>query len=111
MAEPNLHFYASETNDVLVRVAWFTDVHALLLNGTPDALVLAAIDALLSRIPNGNGYSVWNNVKCSYCYTEFPYRFSESLRLRIEDPTVVLIDGCRLDTDDGIFVVEIDVGR
>lgn len=109
MAGPNLHFYAKENNDVIVRSAWFSDIQAFVHKGAPDLSVLTEIDTLLSSVPDGAKYSVWNNVKCPHCNFEFPYRFRENLRFRLEDPTVVLVDGCSLDTEEGVFVVEVDL--
>jgi len=108
MAGPHLYFYANDNNDVLIRKAWFANIEVLLQKGTTDSLVLAAIDALLKGLPGAlSKYSVWSNVKCPCCRSEFPYRFKENLKLRLEDSAVILIDGCQLDTDEGVFAVEI----
>lgn len=109
MAGPHLHFYANDNNDVLVRAAWFAGVDALLQQGAAESSVLAAIDSLLKGLPNATSeYAVWNNVKCPRCQNEFPYRFKGNLKLRLEDSAVILIDGCQLDTDEGVFVIEVD---
>jgi hypothetical protein len=108
MAGPHLHFYVSDNNDVLVRATWFAGVDALLQQGAPESSVLAAIDSLLKGLPDAaSKYAVWNNVKCQRCKNEFPYRFNGNLKLRLEDSAVILIDGCQLDTDEGVFVVEV----
>lgn len=112
MAGPHLHFYANDNNDVLVRAEWFANIEALLQQGVPDPSVLAAIDTLLQGLPGAaSKYSVWSNVKCPRCRNEFPYRFKGNLKLRLEDPAVILIDGCQLDTDEGVFSVEVDPVR
>lgn len=112
MAGPHLHFYANDNNDVVVRAAWFADVEALLQQGAPESSVLAAIDALLEGLPGASSkYAVWSNVKCPQCQNEFPYRFKGNLTLRLEDSAVILIDGCQLDTDEGVFAVEVDPVR
>jgi hypothetical protein len=112
MAGPHLHFYANDNNDVLVRAAWFADVEALLQRGSPESSVLAAIDALLKGLPGASSkYDVWNNIKCPRCQNEFPYRFKGNLKLRLEDSAVILIDGCQLDTDEGVFAVEVNPVR
>jgi hypothetical protein len=109
MAGPHLHFYAKDSNDVVVRAAWFANIEAMLQQGAPDPAVLAAIDALLTGIPGApSKYAVWSNVKCPHCRNEFPYRFKGNLKLRLEDSAVILIDGCQLDTDTGVFTVGVD---
>ena len=112
MARPQLHFYASDNSDVLVRAEWFENIEALLQKGVPEPLILADIDSLLKGLPGAaSKYSVWSNVKCPRCRNEFPYRFNGNLKLRLEDPTVILIDGCQLDTDEGVFLVEVNPVR
>lgn len=109
MAGPHLHFYAKSSNDVLVRTAWFASIEAMLQQGAPDPKILDAIDLLLKRIPGAaSKYAVWSNVKCPHCRSEFPYRFGGNLKLRLEDSAVILIEGCRLDTDAGVFTVDVD---
>jgi hypothetical protein len=111
MSGPNLHFYANENNDVLLRSAWFPRIKVLLDDGAPDQTVLSEIDMLLATLPPSSAakYSVWSNVKCPKCRNEFPYRFKGNLTLRLEDPAVILIEGCVLDSDGSVFVVEVDV--
>lgn len=110
MAGPHLHFYANTSNDVLVRAAWFSNIEKQLQQGVSDTSVLASIDELFAGLPGSSSkYSVWNNVKCPHCLSEFPYRFKGNLKLRLEDSGVILIDGCQLDTDEGVFVVKVDV--
>lgn len=110
MTAPNLHFYANENNDVLIRTAWFKSVEALFQQGIPDSSIHAAVDALLKTAPGPYGkYSVWNNVKCPYCRKEFPYRFKENLKLRLRDNEVILINGCKIDNDEGLFEVEVEL--
>lgn len=110
MAGPHLHFYACDNNDVLIRAAWFQNIETLLRQGASDSSVLAAIDALLNGLSDASlKYSVWSNVKCPHCRSEFPYRFKGNLKLRVEDSAVILIDGCQLDTDEGVFVVAVDL--
>lgn len=112
MAGPHLHFYANDNNDVLIRAAWFTNIEALLRQGASDPSVLAAIDALLKGVSGApQKYAVWSNVKCPHCRNEFPYRFKGNLKLRLEDSAVILIDGCLLDTDEGVFAVCVDPVR
>lgn len=112
MAGPHLHFYATNSNDVLVRAAWHTNVDLLFQQGAPDSSVLAAVDALLKGLPGAfSKYSVWSNVKCPHCQSEFPYRFNGNLRLRLQDSDVILIDGCQLDSDGGVFIVEVEPVR
>ncbi|MDQ0625876.1 hypothetical protein QFZ39_005151 [Paraburkholderia graminis] len=112
MSGPHLHFYANDNNDVLVRAAWFANIEAQLQQGTPDSSILAAIDALLKGLPGASSkYTVWSNVKCPHCRSEFPYRFKGNLKLRLEDSAVILIDGCQLDTDEGVFAVGVDPVR
>lgn len=109
MTGPHLHFYASASSDVLIRTAWFPGIKELLQRGASDSTVLACIDELLVKLPGGSSkYSVWNNVKCPHCLCEFPYRFKGNLKLRLEDSAVILIDGCQLDTDEGVFVVRVE---
>ena len=108
MAGPHLHFYAKDSNDVLVRAAWFGDVDALIQRGASEPSVLAAINALLKGLSDTPPkYAVWSNVKCPRCRKEFPYRFNGNLKLRLEDSAVILVDGCQLDTDEGVFAVEV----
>lgn len=112
MAIPHVHFYANDTNDVLVRAEWSEKIESLLQAGAPDSSVLCAIDVLLAGIPDAQSkYAVWNNVKCPHCRSEFPYRFKGNLKLRLEDSTVILIDGCQLDTDDGVFAVRVNSSK
>lgn len=110
MSGPHLHFYANESNDVLLRSAWFPKIKNLLDEGALDPVVQSEIDLLLATLPPAmtQKYSVWSNVKCPRCKSEFPYRFKGSLKLRLEDSTVILIEGCMLDLDENIFVVEVD---
>jgi hypothetical protein len=109
MGEPHLHFYANDNNDVLIRTAWFSGIDALLKQDAPDSSVLAAIGLLLNALPGASTkYAVWSNVKCPHCRSEFPYRFKGNLKLRLEDPSVILIDGCEIDTDAGVFVVDVN---
>lgn len=112
MSKPHVHFYANDNNDVLVRAKWFANIESLLQTDMPDPFVLSVIDSLLKGIPEADSkYSIWNNVKCPCCQNEFPYRFKGNLKLRLEDPAVILIDGCQLDTDEGVFSVEVDPAR
>lgn len=109
MGEPYLHFYANDNNDVLIRTAWFSGIDALLKQDAPDSSVLAAIGLLLNALPGASTkYAVWSNVKCPHCRSEFPYRFKGNLKLRLEDPSVIFIDGCEIDTDAGVFVVDVN---
>lgn len=112
MAGQHLHFYANDSNDVLVRSDWFSKIDTQLQQGTPDASVLADIAILLAGVPGGaNKYSVWSNIKCPKCNREFPYRFKGNLKMRLEDVGVVLVDGCELDSDEGVFAIEVDAVR
>ncbi|WP_150671640.1 hypothetical protein [Pandoraea anhela] len=109
MAEPQLHFYSNENNDVLVRKKCFENIDSLVKQGASEELVLNAIDVFLSEIPGAaQRYSLWSNAKCPCCKKEFPYRFKGDLKLRLEDFEIVLIDGCEIDTDDGVFLVEVN---
>lgn len=105
-----MHFYAKDSNDVLLRAGWFAQIKTLMEQDTPDSVILAEIDILLATLPlsSAKKYSVWSNVKCPKCRNEFPYRFKENLKLRLEDTGVILIDGCVLDSDKGIFLVNIE---
>jgi hypothetical protein len=112
MAEPLVHFYANDNNDVLVRTAWFEPIEARFQQGTPDSSVLAAINCLLKVLPSApSKYAVWNYVKCPSCRREFPYWFKGNLKLRLQDPEVILLDGCKLDNDGDVFVVGVDLMR
>lgn len=109
MSGPHVHFYANDNNDVLLRNGWFVQLKAKIDQDAPDPIVLGEIDSLLASLPpsSSNKYSVWNNVKCPICKNEFPYRFKDNLKLRLEDTGIILIDGCKLDTDNGVFLVEV----
>jgi hypothetical protein len=109
MSGAHLHFYANDNNDVLLRTDWFAHIRDLLKQGVSDAVVLAEIDILLASLPPSSAkkYSVWSNVKCPRCKNEFPYRFKGNLKLRLEDSGIILIDGCVLDSDSGVFLVEV----
>lgn len=111
MCGPHLHFYANESNDVLLRTAWFPHIKAAFDQGDPDTIVEAEIDTFMASLPvvSAKKYSVWSNVKCPKCKNEFPYRFKGNLKLRLEDDAVILMDGSVLDTDDGIFEIEVRV--
>jgi len=110
MSGSHLHFYANDSNDVLLRAGWFAHLNALVAQGVSDAVILAEIDILLASLPpaSANKYSVWSNVKCPNCKNEFPYRFKKNLKLRLEDTGVILIEGCVLDSDNGVFLVEVE---
>jgi hypothetical protein len=110
MGGPHLHFYANDNNDVLVRAAWYSDIEKLLRQDKlDDSFLLDKINTLLKGLPNTSSkYSVWSNIKCPHCRNEFPYRFKGNLRLRLEDPVIILINGCQLDTDKGVFIVKVD---
>jgi hypothetical protein len=109
MSGPHLHFYANESNDVLLRTAWFPQIKTLFDQGEPDTVVQAEIDMFMAGLPvvSAKKYSVWSNVKCPKCKNEFPYRFKGNLKLRLEDEAVILIDGSVLDADNGIFEIEV----
>ncbi|AJC21057.1 hypothetical protein RO07_12375 [Pandoraea pulmonicola] len=109
MSGPHLHFYATENNDVLVRTQWFQRIIELRKCGKDETEILAAIDNFLREIPGGiSKYSLWSNVKCPHCGSEFSYRFRGDLGLRLDDMSVILIDGCRLDIDGEIFAINVD---
>jgi endogenous inhibitor of DNA gyrase (YacG/DUF329 family) len=108
MSGPHVHFYANDSNDVLLRAAWFEEVSKA-LKSKEESEIRGLIATLLETIPNGSSkYSVSSNVKCPHCLKEFSYRYKNNLKLRLEDPVVVLIDQCRLDTDHGMFDVVFD---
>lgn len=109
---PHLHFYANDNNDVLLHTAWAKSTEILFQLGMPESSVLGAINALLMTLPGASSkYAVWNYVKCPSCRREFPYWFKGNLKLRLEDPAVILVDGCQLDSDGEVFVVEVDLTR
>ena len=106
-----MHFYATESNDVLIRTSLVDIVSEALKNGASDSVLTDQIDDLLKNMPSLTGakYSVWSNVKCPKCRLEFPYRFTGNLKVRLSDQEVVLIDGCTVDSDEGIFLIEVSV--
>lgn len=108
MSEPHVHFYANDSNDVLLRTSWFEEVSQA-LKSKEESEIRGLIARLLETIPNGSlKYSVSSNVKCPHCLKEFPYRYKNNLKLRLEDSVVVLIGPCRLDTDHGMVDVVFD---
>lgn len=111
MSGPHIHLYANENNDVLIRAAWFSRIRALLEKGVTDSDMVDELDALMEglSLPSSEKYFVWNNVKCPECKVEFPYRFKGNLKVRLEDQEVILIDGCLVNSDSGIFVVTVEV--
>lgn len=78
------------------------------LAGATEAMLVNAIeDLLIPATAERSKYSLWSNVKCPHCHIEFPYRFRGNLALRLSDFSVVLVDGCQLDTDEGVFAVRV----
>jgi hypothetical protein len=111
MSGPHIHLYAVESNDVLIRKKWAECIESLFEKGLSDESVLSEIDTLLDGAGSlmKEKYSVASNVKCPVCKTEFPYRFKGNLKMRLDDQEVVLIDRCVIDSDSGIFVVEVEL--
>jgi len=109
MSGPHVHLYAKESNDVVMREVWANRVNELIENGADDAEIIDEVKHLLDAISPSlkEKYHVWNNVKCPKCSFEFPYRFKGNLKLRLEDMQVLLIDGCVLDSDAGICIVDV----
>ena len=94
---------------MLIRGSWVNQLQELLQGGATDSDVVDAINHLLKVMPSAvvAKYSIWNNVKCPKCGMEFPYRFRGNLKMRLDDQEVVLIDGCTIDSDDGVFVINV----
>lgn|SRR5450830_235459 len=111
MSGSHIHLYATENNDVVMREAWVIRINELMLQSVTDSEVIEEIGNLLDVISPSlsEKYAVWNNVKCPKCRVEFPYRWKGNLKLRLEDRQVVLIDGCTLDSDNGICIVDISL--
>lgn len=110
MSGPHIHLYANDSNDVLIRTAWFSRIRTLMEKGAADPDVLDELGALMEglSLPLSAKYSVWNNVKCPKCKVEFPYRFKGNLKVRLEDQEVILIDGCSVNSDSGFFIVNVE---
>jgi hypothetical protein len=108
MSAPHVYLYANDSNDVLLRTAWVDQIRQALKSKCGESELKGLIEKLLATVPDGlSKYSASSNVKCPHCFNEFPYRYKNNLMLRMEDPVVVLMDGCRVDTDYGIFDVEL----
>lgn len=109
MSGPHIHLYAQGNNDVLIRVGWVDRINWLIQTGATDYEVINELDRLLEDVPSSavSKYSVWNNVKCPNCDTEFPYRFKGNVKMRLSDQEIVLVDGCTIDSDEGIFVIDV----
>ena len=61
--------------------------------------------------PHGGVFSLWANLSCPHCNTEFPYnRGIKDVRVRIHDPAVVVVDGVTVVEDSGCYRVSVQVG-
>lgn len=109
MNAPVMYFYAEKNNDVLMRADWAQSVVTTIQSGASDLEVESLCKKFLSSSVSDENkkYAVWNNVKCPKCKTEFPYRFKGNLKIRLTEPEIILFDGCVVDSDQGLYVVDV----
>jgi hypothetical protein len=61
--------------------------------------------------PHGGQFTLWANVRCPHCDTEFPYnRGVKDDWLRIHEPAIIVIDGTTVVEDSRCYQVSVDVG-
>ncbi len=61
--------------------------------------------------PHGGEFTLWANVRCPHCNTEFPYnRGIKNDRVRIHEPAVIVVDGVTVVEDNGCYQVSVEVG-
>lgn len=91
-------YYSDGSNDVLFRTNDRNKIRVLMSKGQPSVEQLAsAWNEILKTAPpapSGGTFSLWANIKCPFCKTEFPYNNGvKDLRVRLYDPHIVLIEG------------------
>lgn len=111
-------FYSDGSNDVLFRTNDRNKIRELTAKGQPSVEQLAsAWNEILKTAPpapSGGKFSLWANIKCPFCKTEFPYNNGiHDLRVRLYDPHVVLIDGAVVvgDTAAESWQVSVNLSR
>lgn len=62
--------------------------------------------------PHGGEFTLWANVRCPHCDTEFPYnRGVKNDSVRIHEPAIIVIDGTTVVEDDRCYRVSVKVGE
>jgi hypothetical protein len=107
MSGRHVHFYALDSNDIIMREEWSDKLEELISSKSSDAEIENYFSKELLRLRPEKRYSIWANVKCPNCNTEFPYRFVGNLKARLQDLAIILIDGCEIDTDAESFTVKL----
>lgn len=94
-------FYSDKSNDVLLRKSDEKKVHELFekkqSNSKPTIVELESLwnEIILNAPPaiNGGRFTMWANVKCPHCKTEFPYNNgNKDLNIRLYDSKIVLVN-------------------
>lgn len=100
-------FYASDSNDVLLKKKHQTIVNNEYININTYSHNIYELKNLWLRLLEdapptlqGGKYSLWANVKCPNCFTEIPYNNGvKNLEMRIYEPRIILVDGAAVIGD------------
>jgi len=116
---PTPFFYSDSSNDVLLRDTDIERVRQLFSKkNSPTIEEMEALwKDILSEVPlppNGGRFTLWANVNCPSCKKQIPYNNGiRDLKVRLNDPKVVLIDGATVlnDTSSKSWNVDVKINQ